>query len=517
MDEPRKRGRPPAKAPGAEPHRKPLGDLMLEYHGLQSTDGKAGPPKKRPRYLTFRQQYRDDRVAFVHDCFDFKGKGGPVDYQEEILTLFPVKKRLAVRGPHGLGKTAIMAWLTWHFALTRDGSDWKCPSTASSWNQLIKYLWPEIHKWSKAIRWEVVGRSRPDRVNEEQTLALKLSTGEAFAVTSDQPELIEGCHADHLQFLFDESKAIPDKTFDAIEGAFSTPGEILAAAFSTPGDPSGRFYAIHTRQPGYEDWYPYHVTLDAAIRAGRVTQEWADKRKRQWGEDSSLYQNRVLGEFANSMEDGIIPLSWVRAAQQRGKELDRRDGWGPIILHGVDVAGVGQDACARAERHEAGVKEVVLEDHTSTMETCGKMKKAMDSKGGSAVIDTVGIGAGVYDRAVEIGLDVESFKSSKSAKGLTDKSGELTFLNLRAASWWQLRERLDPELGDGTALPAEDSENGKRVAEDLCAPKWTTASNGSIVVESKKDLRKRIGRSTDAGDAIVMAMFSDEGQDVEFH
>lgn len=63
-----------------------------------------------------------------------------------------------------------------------------------------------------------------------------------------------------------------------------------------------------------------------------------------------------------------------------------------------------------------------------------------------------------------------------------------------------MRELLDPSAGATLALPDDDELVG-----DLCAPKWRINSTGRIQVESKDDIRKRLGRSTDLGDAVVMA------------
>jgi hypothetical protein len=67
---------------------------------------------------------------------------------------------LAVRGPHGLGKTTVNAIAVLWFALTRDaaGIDWKAATTAGAWRQLEYYLWPEIHKWARRLRWDVLNR-----------------------------------------------------------------------------------------------------------------------------------------------------------------------------------------------------------------------------------------------------------------------------------------------------------------------------------------------------------------------
>ena len=165
------------------------------------------------------------------------------------------------------------AWIVLWFALVHDGEDWKVPTTASAWRQLTHYLWPEIHKWARYLRWDHIGRAPFDSHTELEKENLQLTTGQAFALASDNAALLEGAHAEHLLFLFDEAKEIPDSTWDAAEGALST-GDCLALAISTPGEPQGRFYAIHKEAPGLEDWWTRHVTKDETIAAGRMDKAW---------------------------------------------------------------------------------------------------------------------------------------------------------------------------------------------------------------------------------------------------
>jgi hypothetical protein len=68
-----------------------------------------------------------------------------------------------------------------------------------------------------------------------------------------------------------------------------------------------------------------------------------------------------------------------------------------------------------------------------------------------------------------------------------------------------MRERLDPSGGFLLELPPDDLLTG-----DLTAPKWRVTSGGRIQVESKDDIRKRIGRSTDSADAVIQAYWSPE-------
>ena len=95
------------------------------------------------------------------------------------------------------------------------------------------------------------------------------------------------------------------------------------------------------------------------------------------------------------------------------------------------------------------------------------------------------------------------------AKGLTDRTGEFKFTNLRAAAWWRMRELLDPSQPGGSDIMLPDSEVLKA---DLTSPHWKVLSGGSIQVESKDEIRKRLGRSTDEGDAVVMSFWQGRGR-----
>lgn len=461
-------------------------------------------------------RFHDDPAGFVTACFDWAAaKSEPTEYQLEGLKQLVPAKRLAERGPHGLGKTAQAAWLVHWFALTRDaaGEDWKVLTTASVWRQLEKYLWPEIHKWARLINWDAVGR-RPYRQAgrgahdaELLTMGIKLRTGEASAVASNDPGRIEGAHADQLLYIFDEAKIVPADTFEAAEGAFSgagddTANEAFAIAFSTPGEPVGTFYDIHKRKPGYEDWEAIHVTVDEAIKAKRISKGWVRQRARQWGRSSAVFQNRVLGEFASSEENTIIPLTWIEQAVERWHS---RDQGSPLHALGCDIARSGEDKTVIAHRHHFTLEKLDRYTRQGTMDTTGKIIEAKAGTQAVAIVDVIGIGAGVVDRLAEQGHLVEAFNSSrKTAK--TDVSGELGFTNQRSAAWWNMRELLDPDSTfPPVALPPDDELIG-----DLTAPTWKVTSGGKIQLESKDDIKARIGRSTDVGDACVYAFWPGE-------
>lgn len=450
-----------------------------------------------------RKPWHDDPVLFAKTCIEFPAGSELTLYQADVLNHLVSERRVAQRGPHGLGKSAAAAILVHWFATTRDaaGIDWKIITTAGGWQQLTRYLWPEIKLWAHRLRWDVIGREPYNHRTELLTRNLNLEHGSAFAVASSDPALIEGAHAQEIFYVFDEAKSIVADTFDAAEGAFSI-GVGYALASSTPGDPSGRFYDIHQRKRGYEDWWCRHVTKDEVIAAGRMNEDWAAQKAIQWGADSAIYANRVEGEFHSSDTDAVIPLSWVEAAVERWYAwYDSGDPSGPLTDLGVDVAREGADQTVLAFRHGDLISELRFTSREDTMKTTGRAMAALGTSGARPVVDVVGVGGGVVDRLREQGIVVDAF-SAGSSTDLKDRSGTTSFVNARSAAWYHLRELLDPAYGAQVALPDDDLLIG-----DLVSPKYEYTSTGKIKVESKDDIRKRIGRSTDAADAVVQAFW----------
>lgn len=429
----------------------------------------------------------------------------PTWYQEEIGCALAAERRVSVVGPHGIGKTGTDANIILWFAYTREraGIDWKVITTAGAWRQLQRYLWPEIHKWSRSLK-------NPPRRDELLNMELKLHYGQAFAVASDDPANIEGAHADEILYVIDEAKAVIPDTWDAIEGAMSA-GNAYCLANSTPGKAEGRLFDIHSKKPGFEDWKTIHVKLEDAIEAGRIRPEWAEQRARQWGKTSPVYLNRVLGEFSTTDSDGVIPLDWLEAANDRWNDLqaDGRLEASPLTAVAADVATEeGIDKTIIVNRHGDVLTVIDTLPHVDTMKTARKVKIILDTKQSSsksakmkpiAVIDAIGVGTGVVDTLREQGIKVDAFMGSNKAL-FKDKTGELTFLNRRAEAWWHLRDLLNPAFGATVAIPDNPTLTG-----DLVAPRWDQTPSGAIKIEDKDDIRKRLGRSPDEGDAVTMA------------
>jgi hypothetical protein len=202
----------------------------------------------------------------------------------------------------------------------------------------------------------------------------------------------------------------------------------------------------------------------------------------------------LYGDLHATMTDDayqVIPRAWVKAAMARWTE----QAIVPDVI-GCDVARGGDDKTVKAPRK--GNYFFKLEKHPGRNTPDGQ--SVVDLLAGKATIniDVIGIGSSAYDIGRERGLNMVpiNFANSSSA---TDKSGALRFVNKRAECYWSFREALDPMNESKVSLPPDPE-----LEADLCAPRWQSMSNG-IKIESKEDIKKRIGRSPDCADAVVLS------------
>ena len=213
---------------------------------------------------------------------------------------------------------------------------------------------------------------------------------------------------------------------------------------------------------------------------------------------SLLKGNFAAGRVADPWQ--TIPAAWVRAAQARWTET-RPEG---ACCIGVDPARGGGDNMAIARLY-GGLWFAPVDIYPGAAVPDGPSAAALltgdISAGASMGIDVIGIGASVYDSLKETAI-IQAINFGAGAANVTDRSGRLKFRNVRAAAYWKLREALDPDHGEGLALPPDPE-----LLADLCAPRYELKPSG-IQLESKDDVSARLGRSPDRGDAVVLAWWT---------
>jgi hypothetical protein len=218
-----------------------------------------------------------------------------------------------------------------------------------------------------------------------------------------------------------------------------------------------------------------------------------------------LRSQMLYGDFDAGVTDNpwqVIPTAWVKAAQARWVERSPR---GEMLSMGVDVARGGQDKTLIGTRHKTEATKYWfdrLHVHPGANTPSGNIVAGLvigvRRDHAPIHIDVIGVGASPYDVLNEAGLDVYGVNVSEKATAL-DKSGRLSFLNMRSQLWWQFRELLDPEADNGVALPPD-----KELEAELCAPIWGM-SGMTIQVESREDIVKRVNRSPDRATAVILA------------
>jgi len=171
-------------------------------------------------------------------------------------------------------------------------------------------------------------------------------------------------------------------------------------------------------------------------------------------------------------------------------------------VFGVDVARYGDDETAVSERIGRNVLRVDRIGHQDTQTTALRVSSRMEG-GALAVVDVIGVGAGVVDRLRELNHEVVAFNAAERTD-MTDAHGEFTFPNVRSAAWWNLREMLDPSNSSAVAVSLPDDEI---LAAELSSPRWRILAGAKIQVEPKEDTKKRIRRSPDSADAVVMSLY----------
>lgn len=218
------------------------------------------------------------------------------------------------------------------------------------------------------------------------------------------------------------------------------------------------------------------------------------------------------GEFGLKLEDHpmqVIPTAWVAAAQERWyrrmEQIDEDDKLrlARMLVLAADIAQGGMDSTILVPLREDSLfdlPDIAAGRDTPTGEEVVSRLLNLRKDGAMIVLDgTGGWGGSTRDllkthHKITARMHVSSAKSTAWTKDM-----RYDFLNLRSEMWWQFREDLDPESDHAICLPPSDA-----LVSQLTAPQWGLRGH-TIVVESKDQLRKRLGSSTDEADAVLMA------------
>jgi len=140
----------------------------------------------------------------------------------------------------------------------------------------------------------------------------------------------------------------------------------------------------------------------------------------------------------------------------------------------------------------------------STMETVGWVKQTAERfriEPEEIFVDDTGLGGGVTDRLEELGIYVNAVNNGETALE-RDR-----FRNVRTESYWNVRERLQPDSPNPFYCPKEFS----GAIKECAWAHYKLTSTGQLALESKDLIKARRGRSPDEGDALALTFCGGSG------
>lgn len=452
------------------------------------------------------ESFHHDPYGYVMYAFpwgepgtELEHKLGPRDWQKEILIDIREKLREgamtayeavleAVASGHGVGKSALVAWLgMWAMSTVIDT---KGVVTANTENQLKTKTWAELAKWHRLainghwFKFTATAMFSSD-AKHEKTWRLDMTPW-----SERNTEAFAGLHNEgkRILLIFDEASAIPDTIWEVAEGALTDENtEIIWCAFGNPTRNTGRFRECFSRFR--HRWNV--LQIDSRNVEGTNKQQLAAWEK-DYGEDSDFFRVRVRGEFPRVSDTQLFAGELVRAAQERNLTPAEFGQYAKILS--VDVARFGADSSVLTLRQGPKVHWQHKFHGLRNTELAGKVRDLYGKEGDVVAIpvDGPGVGAGVVDILTSWKLPVvEVQPASRSA-------------NPDPAHQYNLRSWMFSECAQwiGTADIPKGSDS---LYYQLIEVNYGYSDQMLMKIEKSEDLKERLGFSPDELASLVLS------------
>lgn len=420
--------------------------------------------------------------------------------------------KTCIKSCHGIGKTFISGNIALQFLFTYKPSI--VITTAPTHRQVEKGIWKEIRQSYNMARIPLGGKL------QEGSPELKIIKDQwyAYGFATNDSNKFQSLHEENILIVVDEAAGVSEEIFTAIDGiltsanaklliignptsvtgtfrkSFEETGwnKISISAYDTP---NFLYYGITEKEIADGSWEQIMAEKNNYLPFPKLTTpNWVADKYKKWGSKSMLYRTRVLGEFDEEGTDSLIPLAWLEASIERGK--DECEDKTTVI--GADIAEFGRDSSQVFIIRGRNVLPVKSFTKLPIMELVGHLIILYNEYQASEIrIDTIGVGTGVEGRLDELGVNTVRVNVAESPGGV-EKEAE-KFINKRAQLYWSLRNQLDPENNNAIGLPDDED-----LIEELMATKYKVNSRGKIQIIEKDEIKKKIGRSPDKADALMI-------------
>jgi len=440
------------------------------------------------------------------------------------------EKKILVRSCNGAGKTtALAAICNWYLSTYEDSI---VLTTASSWMQVKRNLWGEIRKQARNAKLYLDEKGNQLKLGE--TLIKLNDKHYMIGISPRIPENAMGFHAPHILVAVDEATGLDREIMDALMGNLSgSDSQIIMIcnpidreSYPYEAEQSGEWKVIHISafdHPNVEngnenihgavtrEWivdrlksWSFELKFEAAEFARMIHVKWLDK----WFRKTAIAQARILGEWAQLEAAGFIPLELIQ--RNLMPTLVPSSQPSKVRAIGVDISrGVGSDATVYAyfdvyddatPDHQLNFKVFYDEDLMATADRIQREYESCKAEGIQLIIaiDDTGVGGGVTDKLRQEEIDFHPVNFSQKPKGFFPRKD---IANARAEMYFLLQqELLDRKL--------YLIDNAKFHQELSSIHLDISHVNGSFKIESKEEVRKRLGHSPDYADATALARYA---------
>lgn len=430
-------------------------------------------------------------------------KQGPEPWQLDILTRIGERLRAGgergavvrevVASGHGVGKSALVAWLILWAISTK--VDTKGVVTANTATQLATKTWAELGKWHNLFIAKPLFAFNATSIVTVDKGHVKTWRIDAIPWSTETIEAFAGLHNEgkRVLLLFDEASAIEDPIWETAMGALTDDlTQIIWCAFGNPTRTTGRFHreCSQPKRFRFTNVDSRHVSF---TNKAEIEQWIAD-----YGEDSDFVRVRVKGLFPRAGFANFIGPELVMAAMRREVPLMAYKAV-PKILS-IDPARFGDDSTIITLRQGLKVHWQMEMSGFDGVEVGGRVVEIIRK--------TPGIYAVIYDASGN-GADLDSFlRRTPNVPQLVPimwhipARDDKQYFNQRAEAWGRMKEWL--ASGE---LPMDDKPGG--LADQMCSLDFSYDAQLRIQLQSKKDIKKNGGKSPDKADSLALSFLLD--------
>lgn len=448
-------------------------------------------------------QYEFDPLGFVRFAYPW-GEGilseetGPDDWQINLLN--SIGKQLkagaergaivleAVRAGHGVGKSALTAWLIDWALSTHERT--RGVVTAMTDIQLRTKTWAELSKWHDiSVTKALFDLQATSRAFNDESLKRQWRI-DAVPWSKNNPASFAGLHnkGSRILVIMDEASEIDDIIHETTEGALTdSDTQIVWVMFGNPTQVAGRFAKAFSNAR----WGK--TTVDARhskFSNKKLIEQWAI----DYGEDSDFFRVRVRGLPPKLGITNFIGLEVVEQARRR--EIPLRDIQPYPHILGVDPGHFGDDESVVTHRQGPKVHRQWFYRGLDGPDLASRVVDTCRNIGHVAgvAVDSIGIGASCCDFLSRI----PEFPLIRVNVALP-AADDLHYANVRAELWGKMKAWL--ETG---AIPDDDV-----LAEQLTTLDYGFDGKARYQMQSKKELRQLGRDSPDRADSLAFTFILD--------